>query len=78
MVIGFIGAPYLAHENIGSMIFTVGVIGETTLDKNVVVSFSTSDGSTPGLHFYPEQFYLANLVISSVCSSDFNELSSAY
>ena len=35
-------------ENMGPMIFTVGVIGDTVLPTDVVVSFSTVDGSTPG------------------------------
>ena len=48
LTIGFIGAPYRAIENTGPMIFTVGVIGDTTLGIDVVVSFSTVDGSTPG------------------------------
>ena len=48
LTIGFIGAPYRAMENMGPMIFTVGVIGGTSLATDVVVSFSTVDGSTPG------------------------------
>ena len=48
LTIGFIGAPYQALENTGPMIFTVGVIGDTVFDRDVVVSFSTMDGSTPG------------------------------
>ena len=48
VTIGFIGAPYQARENMGPMIFTVGVIGDTQLTTDVVVSFSTVDGSTPG------------------------------
>ena len=35
-------------ENEGPMTFTVGVIGDTQLDTDVVVSFSTMDGSTAG------------------------------
>ena len=35
-------------ENMGPMIFTVGVIGDTVFDRDVVVSFSTVDGSIPG------------------------------
>ena len=36
-------------ENMGPMLFTVGVIGGTTLTTDVVVSFSTMDGSTSGI-----------------------------
>ena len=35
-------------EDRGPVIFTVTVIGGTALDRDVVVSFSTVDGSTPG------------------------------
>ena len=35
-------------EDMGHMIFTVGVIGDTMLSTDVVLSFSTVDGSTPG------------------------------
>ena len=35
-------------ENMGPMIFTVGVIGDTDLDTDVVVSFSTVDGFNSG------------------------------
>ena len=49
VTIGFIGAPYQARENMGPMRFTVSVIGDTKLATDVVVSFSTVDGSTPGL-----------------------------
>ena len=45
---GFIGAPYRAMENMGPMVFTVGVIGVTELATDVVVSFSTVDGSISG------------------------------
>ena len=48
LTIGFIGAPYQSMENMGPMIFTVGVIGDTTLAADVVLSFSTVDGFTPG------------------------------
>ena len=48
VTVGFIGAPYRARENMGPMIFTVGVIGDTVLNTDVEVSFSTEDGSTPG------------------------------
>ena len=48
MIIGFVGAPYQVVEDRGPVIFTVTVIGGTALDRDVVVSFSTVDGSTPG------------------------------
>ena len=48
VTIGFIGAPYQAMENMGPMIFTVGVIGVTEFTTDVVVSFSTVDGSISG------------------------------
>ena len=48
LTIGFIGAPYRAIEDMASIIFTVGVIGNTKLATDVVVSFSTIDGSTSG------------------------------
>ena len=35
-------------ENMGPMVFTVGVVGDTVLDTDVVVSFSTMDGSVSG------------------------------
>ena len=35
-------------ENMGPMVFTVGVVGDTVLATDVVVSFSTVDGSTSG------------------------------
>ena len=49
VTIGFIGAPYQAMENMGPMTFTVGVIGGTELATDVVVSFSTMNGSTSGI-----------------------------
>ena len=49
LTIGFIGAPYQAMENEGPMLFTVGVIGDTQLATDVVVSFSSIDGSISGL-----------------------------
>ena len=49
VTIGFIGAPYQAMENMGPMLFTVGVIGDTELSTDVVASFSTVDGSTSGI-----------------------------
>ena len=50
LTIGFTGAPYRAMENMGPMIFTVAVnvIGNAMLATDVVVSFSTEDGSTSG------------------------------
>ena len=48
VTVGFIGAPYQAMENMGPMLFTVGVIGERKLSTDVVVSFSTMDRSTSG------------------------------
>ena len=48
LTIGFIGAPYRAMENEGPMLFTVGVIGDTELATDVVVSFSTVDRSISG------------------------------
>ena len=35
-------------ENTGPVIFIVGVIGDTELQTDVVVSFSTMNGSTSG------------------------------
>ena len=54
LTIGFIGAPYRAMENMGPMIFTVivNVIGNAMLTTDVVVSFSTVDGSTSGRYDY--------------------------
>ena len=48
LTIGFIGAPYQAREDEGPITFTVGVVGVTELATDVVVSFSTLDGFTPG------------------------------
>ena len=50
VTVGFTGAPYRAKENLGPMIFTVAVnvIGNATLTTDVVVSFSTVNGSILG------------------------------
>ena len=54
LTIGFTGTPYRAMENMGPMIFTVAVnvIGNAMLTTDVVVSFSTVDGSTSGRNDY--------------------------
>ena len=54
LTIGFIGAPYRAMENMGPMIFTVAVnvIGNAMLTADVVVSFSTVDGTISGRNDY--------------------------
>ena len=48
LTIGFTGAPYRVKENMGPMILTVTAdeIGIVVLSTDVVVSFSTVDGST--------------------------------
>ena len=48
ITIGFIGVPYQSLEDMGPMTFTVGVIGDTVPATDVVVSFSTVDGSVSG------------------------------
>ena len=42
----------MAMENMGPMIFTAGVIGDTVLETGVVVSFSTMDDRSSGIGVY--------------------------
>ncbi len=49
LTVGFIGAPYSAREDDGPMIFTVGVTSAHTLDRDIVLSFSTADSTQTGI-----------------------------
>ena len=80
LTIGFIGAPYRATENMGPMIFTVAVnvIGNAMLTTDVVVSFSTVDGTTSGRNDYSSSvpLLLSKMFegrIAAVAGSDYVE-----
>ena len=45
---GFINSPYSVIENEGQVVIQVGVIPPGSLQREVVVSFSTSDSTAIG------------------------------
>ena len=47
--IEFIDTPYFGKESDPSIQFEVGVIGFTTLERDVVIDFNTVDGTGDGM-----------------------------